>query len=81
MARSLLAEQPELRRLPRGQRSAVRRSLVMLAGELKDRDAVVEWLNRGRADLGMERPIDVIRAGRADVVEQLLSDALKGIPS
>jgi len=81
IARSLVAEQPELQKLPEAQSPAVLRSLEILSRQLKDRDAVLEWLNKQQADLGGQTAMDFMRAGRADVVEQMLSDALSGTPS
>jgi len=81
MARAVLRDLPELNELSTGQRRAVRRSLEILARQLRDKNVVEEWLSKQQPDLDAQRPIDVIRGGRAEVVEQLLTDALRGIPS
>ena|SRR5438105_13889131 len=81
MALSLLMEQHELGKLFETQGPSVLKSLEILARQLRDRNAVLDWLNRKQPDLDMQTAMDVIRAGRADVLEHLLSDALRGIPS
>jgi hypothetical protein len=80
-AQSLLAEQPELRELANAQPEAVARSLEILALQLRDRDAIMRWLNTQLSDLDMQTPLQFMREGHAEAVEGLLANTLAGIPS
>lgn len=59
----------------------IKRSLEILEQLLVDRAAVLAWLKSPHADLGRRTPLEVILEGRAQVVEDMLEDALEGMPA
>src|SRR5207244_1770415 len=80
-ARTLLAEQPELRRLAAEQFPTVERGLQLLAIGLPEHEMMLRWLRTQHPDLGLRTPLQLMREGHAEVVEQMLYNALIGIPS
>jgi len=68
-----LALQPALR--------SIKRSLEILERVFEDRSVVLAWLNDPHPELGRRTPMEVILEGHFQVVEDMLENALMGIPS
>ncbi|HEX6865395.1 MAG TPA: antitoxin Xre/MbcA/ParS toxin-binding domain-containing protein [Thermoanaerobaculia bacterium] len=60
---------------------SVKMSLVILEDVLRDRSAVLAWLNHPHADLGQRTPLDVILQGHPNAVKNMLQAAVMGTPS
>jgi hypothetical protein len=60
---------------------SIKRSLEILERVFEDRSVILAWLNDPRPELGRRTPLEVILAGRSQVVEDMLESALMGIPS
>jgi len=59
----------------------IKASLVILLDALGDRAAALAWLNSPHPDLEMHPPLDIILAGHADRVMEMVVRAATGIPT
>lgn len=79
--RSLSSIEEETKHLPHDQERAANRSLQFLRHTLVDPAIVEAWLTSPHQDLAGLSPLQVIREGGADAVDDMLHAALEGIPS
>lgn len=60
---------------------SIKRSLDILSDVIGEHTTVLAWLNSPHPDLAMQTPMQIILASQPRALEQLLENAVMGIPS